>query len=665
MSKVRSFVRWMLIDPRHPELAQAQYNALKTQIPALYFLLMVNAVAVSYTHFDVAPVYLTVGVLVPMLAVTSLRLVAWLRAGKISLGPDEAISKMRQTIVLGSVIAVVYIAWSLSLDGYGGPHERGHVALFIAITVIGCVFCLMNLPQAAILVMVIVTVPYLVYYVGLDQDVYFAIALNILLVFLVVLKVLLNGYSGFCKLIRSQEALAAKQRETQSLSEENRRLAHTDALTGLPNRRYFFNRLAHLIEDDENTERRFAVGVLDLDRFKPVNDTYGHKLGDQLLAEVGDRLKSLNLPDMEVCRLGGDEFGFLFTGDPASAAKVGQTVCDHISKPYRFGELQLTIGASCGIAVYPEAGRSAHELFDRSDYALYNSKSSSRGRATIYSKSHEAKIRSERAIESALQSADLTNEFKVYFQPVVSIPERTVVGFEALVRWHSPVLEEVEPDQFIAIAERTGLINRLTISLFEKATRQIKSLPGDLYLSFNLSAHDITSPETVAALLEIIHRYDFDPRLITFEITETSVIGSYEAAESCLRKLRNAGVRLALDDFGTGYSSLGYLHRLPIDCVKIDRSFVSGISEQVAGDVITSIVNLCRSMQMACIVEGVEKSSQLEVLETLECRLAQGFFFAPALPFDEVYESAHATKTVAGLPLSGFGANTELRRSSA
>ncbi|MEM9634310.1 MAG: EAL domain-containing protein [Pseudomonadota bacterium] len=665
MSKLRSFARWMLVDPRYPELAQAQYNALKTQIPALYFLLMVNAVAVSYTHYDVAPFYMTVGVLIPMLAVTSLRLVAWLRAGKVSPGPDEAIRKMRQTVVFGSVIAVIYIAWSLSLDGYGGPEERGHIALFIAITVIGCVFCLMNLPQAAILVMLIVTVPYLVYYVGLDKDVYFAIALNIFLVFLVVLKVLLNGYSSFCKLVRSQEALATKQRETQSLSEENRRLAHTDALTGLPNRRYFFSRLESLIEDDENTERRFAVGVLDLDRFKPVNDTYGHKLGDQLLAEVGDRLKFMELADIEVCRLGGDEFGFLFTGDTANASAIGQAICDCISAPYRFGELQLTIGASCGIAIYPEAGRSAHVLFDRSDYALYNSKSNSRGRTTIYSKSHEAKIRSERAIESALQSANLTSEFKVYFQPVVSLPERIIVGFEALVRWHSPVLEEVEPDQFIAIAERTGLINRLTISLFEKAIRQIKSLPGDLYLSFNLSAHDITSAETVATLLEIIHRNGVDPKLITFEITETSVIGSYEAAESCLRKLRNSGVKLALDDFGTGYSSLGYLHRLPIDCVKIDRSFVSGISEQVAGDVITSIVNLCRSMQMACIVEGVEKSTQLEALETLECKLAQGFFFAPALPFDEVHESAHATRTVAGLPLVGFSDTAKLQRSSA
>ncbi|WP_208977973.1 EAL domain-containing protein [Labrenzia sp. 011] len=665
MDRIRAFTRWMMIDPRHPEIAQAQYRELKTQIPSLYALLMVNAVAVSYTHFDSAPFYLTVGILTPILLFTSIRLIVWASSRTKDLGPDEAIKKMRHTVIMGSLVAVIYIAWSLSLDGYGGDAERGHIALFIAITVIGCIFCLMNLPQAALMVMFIVTLPYLTYYITLGEAVYTAIALNIFLVCIVVLQVLLRSYRSFCKLIQSQAELATKQLETARLNAENERLAQTDVLTNLPNRRYFFNRLERMITKVEKSGKPFAVGLIDLDHFKPINDTYGHQTGDQLLSEVGNRLKAMDLPAIEVSRLGGDEFGFLYVGDLKDAAQIGQKICARVSEPYKLGDLHLSVGASCGIAFYPEAGKTAHVLFDRSDYALYNSKTTTRGRTTVYSSDHEARIRSERAIESALQSADLATEFQIHLQPIISLPDQSVVGFEALARWRSPTLDQVSPEKFIPIAERSGMIHRLTLSLFDKAVRQIKSLPGELGLSFNLSAHDVTSAETVDALLDVIRQHAFDPCLITFEITETAVIRSYEVAEVCLQTLREAGVKLALDDFGTGYSSLGYLHRLPIDCVKIDRSFVSGLDDPVAKGVVKSIVNLCQSMQMRCVVEGVETLDQLEVLQSLQCRLVQGFHFSPGLPFDEVHDSAHKTGTVAGLPLAGHPGNTKLQVSSA
>lgn len=663
MEKLRSFVQWMMIDPRHPEIAQAQYNELKTQIPLLYALLMVNAIAVSYTHYDAAPFYMTVGILGPMLVFTTVRLMSWIKSRKIVLGPEAAIRKMRQTVILGSLVAVVYISWSLSLDQYGGPSERGHVALFIAITVIGCIFCLMHLPQAALMVMFIVTVPYLAHYMRQGEDVYVAIAMNIFLVCLVVLQVLFNSYRGFCKLIDSQSALAVKQKETERLNAENERLAQTDALTDLPNRRYFFSRLDDLIEKIGTDNTPFAVGVVDLDRFKPINDTYGHQLGDQLLTEVGKRLGALARPDLEICRLGGDEFGFLFRGDAKDAERTGQNLCERITEPYRIGELQLAVGASCGIALYPEAGRTSHVLFDRSDYALYNSKTTSRGRTTVYSSEHEARIKSDRAIEAALQNADFAREFQVHFQPMVWLPERKIIGFEALARWNSPVLQQVGPNNFIPIAEKTGLIHRLTLLLFDKALAQITSLPGDLCLSFNLSAVDITSLETIEGLLEVIRQRNADPRLITFEVTETSVISSYDAAETCLQMLKNAGVKLALDDFGTGFSSLGYLHRLPIDCVKIDQSFVADIESPVACGVVTSIVNLCRSMQILCVIEGVEAADQLSTLEALECRLVQGYYFAPALPYDEIKQAADTGGKVAGLELSSLSAS-EIHRSS-
>ncbi|QDG78445.1 bifunctional diguanylate cyclase/phosphodiesterase [Labrenzia sp. PHM005] len=664
IDKAKDFARWTLVRDCDPELALAQCKELNFQIPLLYVLLMLNAIAVSFTHRDVAPTFLTIGILVPILLLTIFRLLVWVRSRHDQLTPDQAINKLRRTVIMASVISVIYITWSLSLDSYGGPTERGHVALFIAITVIGCIFCLMHLPQAAIMVMLIVTVPYLVHYLGQNEDVYTAIALNIFLVCLVILKVLFNGYFAFSDLIKSRSELSAKQRETELLNAENERLSQTDYLTDLPNRRHFFKRLDQHIKEAASSDSVFAVGVIDLDQFKPVNDTYGHQIGDQLLTAVGARLEELSLPGLEISRLGGDEFGLLFPGGPDTAPLAARTVCDGLQQPFQIGDLSISIGASCGLAFYPEAGETAHALFDRSDYALYNSKASSRGSLTIYSADHEAKMRSTKAIESALQSANIREEFEVHFQPIVALPDQKVVGFEALARWTSPKLGSIPPDVFIQVAERTGQIQRLTIQFFTMAIEQINNLPDHIKLGFNLSAHDITSPETVARLLDIIKTNKINPKRVTFELTETSVIGNYDAAVSCLHALRNAGCRLALDDFGTGYSSLSYLHRLPIDCVKVDRSFVANLSDPVANGVITSVVNLCQSMQLVCVVEGVEQESQAEALKDMNCQLVQGFLFSRPRPFSEIETSIGNSGTVAGLPLTSEIPEDLLRRSA-
>lgn len=645
MDKVSDFVRWIFIQGDHKDIAQAQYHQLKSQIPFLYAVLVVNAIAVAYTHFDVAPAYLTVGVLIPMVFLTLLRMIAWLRAGTFQPDRDTAVRKLRQTMFFGAVISAIYIAWSLSLDGYGGPYERGHVALFIAITVIGCIFCLVHVPQAAFLVMVIVTIPYMVYYLSRGQDVYIAMAMNIFLVCLVILKVLLNTYRGFCKLIETQQ-------ETERLNAENEHLAQTDSLTSLPNRRYFFSRLNDQISTSAAAHGQFAVGIVDLDRFKPVNDTYGHNVGDHLLTEVGNRLRNLDIPELQVCRLGGDEFGFIYTGDPDQAQAVAQAMCESIRDPFQLGELTISVGGSCGLAIFPDAGETAHVLFDRADYALYTSKEIARGRVTVYSADHEARIRSERAIESALQSADLEKEFEVHFQPIVALPETVVLGFEALARWNCPTLGPIGPEKFIPVAEKTGLIQKMTPVLFRKAAKQIVDLPSGLCLYFNLSAHDITHPETVNALISTMKETGLAAKKVTFELTETSLIASYDAAKAGLTALRAAGAHLALDDFGTGYSSLSYLHRLPIDCVKIDRSFVSGFEDPVAKGVIDSILSLCRSMQIFCVIEGVEDQAQVPLLNKLHCRLAQGYHFSRPQTIDGIVTSLNTTGLISGLPVA-------------
>lgn len=638
MTSMRRLWNWLTLTNQHPELILAQFKELKRQVPLLYALLMVNAIAVAYTHYNLAPDYLTIWLLWPLVTICCIRIFTWLRLSMDGITPTRALAQLRHTVLLSGLLAGGFIAWSLALDNYGGDMERGHVALFIAITVIGCIFCLINLPQAALLVMSVVTVPYIVYYISIDQNVFHAIALNIFLVSLVLVQVLLNGYSAFRDVIFSRMALTEKQKETERLSEENARLAHTDALTGLPNRRHFFSRLEATLETASADKEAFTIGVIDLDRFKAVNDTYGHHYGDLLLHHVGTRLSEFAAkePGLEISRLGGDEFGLIVRDHQNRLLALGNAINDLVSAPYSIEGIQVAIGCSIGLASFPDAGRTAHELFDRSDYALYNSKTESRGQTTLYSSQHEQQIRSDRAIESALQAADLEQEFEVFLQPIFDLQHGEISGYEALARWTSPHLGVVPPDQFIPLAERSGLMRQLTQSLFNKALESIAFLPPKHTLSFNLSAHDITCSETVMMLLGAIARMKVAPSRIVFEITETSVMNSYEIAEQSIRLLRGAGTMIALDDFGTGYSSLGYLHRLPIDRVKIDKSFIAEKGTKSSWKVITSIIALCRSMAIDCVVEGIETEAQKQSLKNLGCRYLQGHLIAQPMRAAEI-----------------------------
>jgi diguanylate cyclase (GGDEF)-like protein len=617
-------LKWLAVDGTEPDLALAQFAELQRQLPLLYALLIVNACAVAYTHYGLAPV----GLMAPILAtvlVCCARLILWLRRRRVTLEAPAAIAQLRWSIIFSGIMAAAYITWSLCLDHYGGPYEQGHVALVTAITVLGCIFCLMHLPQAALVVTVIVIVPQLVCYLSMGNTVFFAIAVNIFAMTAVMLQVLYNSYRGFAKLVRSQA-------EMRRLSDENAVLAHTDALTSLPNRRYFLARLAAQIETSAATGARFAVGVLDLDRFKPINDTYGHIFGDRLLAEAGARLMTAGFEDMIVARLGGDEFGFILLADGERAEAVGQSLCDLISQGYVLDDNRVSIGCSCGVAVFPDAGATVPELFDRSDYALYNSKTSRRGMATLYSAEHESRIRTERAIETALQSADFDSEMQIHLQPIFNTDLGRVAAVEALARWTNPILGRVAPDRFIAVAERAGLIHMLTLVLLRKALEELERLPPGISLSFNLSAHDIADHQTVLAIVAMIRRAKVAPSRIVLELTETAVMRNFEIAENSIRLLRSLGTSIAIDDFGTGFSSLGYLHRLTIDKVKIDRSFVSDLDHPSSHNIVASIVGLCRNLEFECIVEGVETAEQLAILQKLGCRIFQGYLFARPMP---------------------------------
>ncbi|WP_427024638.1 putative bifunctional diguanylate cyclase/phosphodiesterase [Aureimonas ureilytica] len=611
-------------------LVTAQYAELSKLVPLLYALLSVNSIAVSYTLRHSAPIWMTVVAPGVLIAISMMRLLFWMRS-KPAVDARTAQRDLRRVAVLASLVSAAFVTWALGLQSYAVGDERAHVTTFLAITVIGCIFCLMHLPSAALAVTAIVMGPYMIVSLIQGDAIYLAITFNVLLVTLVMMWVLIASFRGFEERIRARE-------RAERLGRENMRLAHTDKLTDLPNRRFFFAELAQRLERAQQGDVPVAVGVLDLDRFKPINDTHGHIVGDHLLEAVARRLRTVADGEGRVVigRLGGDEFGFVATLEPDAALAVGRRLCSTLSTPFEIDDLVLSLGISCGIALSKDGEVASADLFKRADYALYQSKRHSRGQVCLYSDDHEREIRSEEALERALSTADLAAETELQFQPIVQFDTGRVQFVEALARWNSPTLGRVRPDLFIATAERIGLIHDLTLVLFRKAVAAVSELPDDIRLSFNLSAQDVTNPPTVLHLVSIVRQSGIDPRRIVLELTETAVMRDFQQADESIALLRSLGMGIALDDFGTGYSSLSYLHRLPIDKVKIDRSFVRALRDMSGHNLLRSMLALCSSMKLECVVEGVETVEQLATLQSLGANAFQGYLFARPMPLPDL-----------------------------
>ncbi len=615
-----------------------QFLRLRKQLPPMYVILTMNAAALSYTHAGIAPRLLTIWLPSALIAACLVRMVQWMRPiDENAVSEFHARHLLRRTEIMAAGLSLLFVSWALALDQYGRGDEHGHVTVFAAITVMGCIFCLSYLPRAAHLVCFIVLGIFLTYCLALGTVTMTAMALNIVLVVVVVLQVLRGSFGSFIALEDSKAALQHERAQAQYLAEENARLAHSDPLTGLPNRRYFFARLDALLARGEKAAP-FTIGVLDLDRFKPINDVHGHAQGDRLLQVIGERLCEASGPDAVIARLGGDEFGLIIEDSMQSAEAIGAWLCQRVQEPVPLGDIVVSVGCSGGLATWPEAGTSAHDLFDRADFALYQAKRARRGGIVRFSRELERIIRSEQALEAALHSADLTRELAMVYQPIVRTRSMEMVGVEALARWESPSIGAVPAEQLFAAAERLGMARTVTLTAFERVLDDFSRLPPDQRLSFNLAPTDIGDPGTVAALIERIAGRGINAKRLVFEITETSLIGDFAAARAALEQLRACGAKIALDDFGTGYSSLSTLHMLPIDIIKIDRSFATRLDDGEGRRLIRAIFNLTRSLRLECVFEGIETEMQLMEATLAGFHYAQGYFIDRPVPLNTLLE---------------------------
>ncbi|NVK34753.1 MAG: EAL domain-containing protein [Rhodobacteraceae bacterium] len=418
------------------------------------------------------------------------------------------------------------------------------------------------------------------------------------------------------------------------------KLASHDALTGLPNRRRFLTEL-------DAATNKLGIGqccgimMLDLDGFKPVNDVYGHSFGDMLLQTFAQRVQEVVGPKGLVARLGGDEFAIV---TPPLSSKheitsIARRISAAVEKPILEGGREVLIGTGIGIAVYPNDGYSTPELLRRADIALYRAKRSGRSVFRFFELEMDASILHRTLLEQRLRSALTKDAIHPHFQPIHDLKTGQIKGFEALARWNDRDFGNVSPEEFIPIAEDSGLISELTESLLQKACDVAKRWPESIYLSFNISALQLNDHNFPLKVVSILNEKSMHPDRLILEITESSLIRHPETAKTILNQLNDIGVRIALDDFGTGYSSLSYLRDYPISKIKIDRSFVASMaSKSTSAAIIQAILALSKGLNLEVIAEGIEEADTKKLLLDGGCQYGQGFLFGPAQHEDKLPE---------------------------
>jgi diguanylate cyclase (GGDEF)-like protein/PAS domain S-box-containing protein len=441
-----------------------------------------------------------------------------------------------------------------------------------------------------------------------------------------------QGYRGSAKDVTS----SYQQQKDAS------RLAQFDELTGLSNRHRMSKRLNAILTAYQAAKRSCALIMVDLDRFKQVNDTLGHPAGDELLKQVAQRLERIVDKGVEIGRLGGDEFQIILpdVDDRGKLGEIAARIIQMISQPYSIEGSRAVIGTSVGIAIAPYDGITSDELVKAADLALYAAKGDGRGQYRFYSSELKDSAQGRREIEEDLRDALSRGELCMHYQPIVRASDNMVTGFEALMRWNHPERGQIHPTDFIPIAEETSLINQIGEWAIRQACEDAAKWPGTLRVAVNVSANQFSAEALPAIVASALATSGLAPKRLELEITESVFMGDADAVDSMFTSLKGLGVRLALDDFGTGYSSLGYLRKAPFDKIKIDQTFVRGSTEPDNSNsaIIAAIVSLADALGMETTAEGVEAMDELELVKQRGATHVQGFIYSRAISPEEVQE---------------------------
>jgi diguanylate cyclase (GGDEF)-like protein len=439
-------------------------------------------------------------------------------------------------------------------------------------------------------------------------------------------------------------SLLEDEREASELATvEIEHLAYHDALTGLPNRPLFMDRLIVAVAQAHRANQRLAVFFLDLDRFKDINDSLGHSIGDQLLKEVAERIRRCVRDGDTVARFGGDEFTLLVPRIETveEAAKTAQKILETLKIPFFIHDRELFVSTSIGISIHPIDGTDPETLVRNADTAMYRAKDQGRDNYQLYAPAMNARALERLALENMLRKAVAQKELVLYYQPLVDVNSRAIIGLEALIRWNHPELGLLSPAHFISVAEVSGLIIPIGQWVLMTACRQLKvwhrKLDHRITMSVNLSARQFSQPDLVDQVRRAIDESGIDPRCLELEITESNAMQNADNTIYTLRDLKALGVRIAMDDFGTGYSSLNYLKRFPIDTLKLDQMFVRDVTTDASdAAIVSAVITMAHSLRLTVVAEGVETEQQFAFLQEKGCDKIQGYLYSAPFAADEL-----------------------------
>jgi diguanylate cyclase (GGDEF)-like protein len=644
--KMRALVDFFRLDTSDAELARAQFSSLCAHLPLLYVILVGNALAIAAIYFDPAMPIKTLIIPALICGIAMSRCVWWWRtADPVAFSDAEIGQNLHRTSLLAVGMTLAFEVWCIWIYKDGDAYDRGSLTFFLGLTEVSTVFCLMTLGAVAMRVAVVSTFSFVFYFSWADNGHMLAQAIVLCLVSAGMVLVVHRHTLSFSELIRSQRTLRMRQHETEKLSEENRRIAFSDPLSGLPNRRELLARLDRLEAREHLPHDSLAVIFIDLDGFKAVNDEHGHQAGDALIRSVCLRLRQHCPIHATLARVGGDEFAILLEtpeghGDAEAAAlRLAHVLLEEIALPVLVDRHVLQVGGSIGIAANVDPEGRPRELLRRADTAMYHVKMHGKGQVAIYDAGFDQGRLQRLEIEAQIGAGLSRGEFDVFYQPIVDAQSGAIVSVEALLRWPRRPQGPLPPDEFIDIAEATGQIHPLGLFVLERAAREIGPL-GDLHLSVNVSPAQFRDPAFERQVMHILEQTRFAPQRLQLEITEGYLVANPERVVRAVEMFKARGISVALDDFGTGFTSIHYLRSYGFSHIKLDKSMLAGLAPGAKETMlVTGAINLARGLDMAVIAEGVESEAQAAILRAAGCHELQGYLFGKPLPIAEFIEA--------------------------
>jgi len=618
-------------------LLEVRYRTLQRQIPIIYAVALANILGLHLATGGEFNTLLHPANLLILFVIA--RLVHWTRARRRRLEPEAILGELRKTFLIAGLFSACFCYWAIDLLNTVGPMVQNIVILFASLAAIGCAYGLSSFPSAARLPLLLFALPMALRLVASGDAAHIAVGISLGLVTFLLLRLLSVQSTGFTHIVRSRSEIDAERQRAQKAEEtalaEKARVkvvADSDPLTGLANRRAFLAALEGEVARPGRSEA-FAIVLVDLDGFKPVNDTFGHAAGDAVLGEVGRRLTDMAGAGL-VARMGGDEFAMLIPAcsGRGAAERLGRRIGAELKRPYVIDGREFRLSGGCGLHLVAPGESDVTLAISRCDTALYSAKQAGRGEYALFTSAMEEVTRRRSALERALRDPDVHRQIGLVFQPIYNLATMELRSFEALARWEHPELGPISPGEFIPITEQINAVEAIAANLLTRAAAEAVQWPEQVRLSFNLSAVQLCSASAAPAILACIAAAGLDPRRLQLEVTETALLVDFVSARHNLRMLRRAGARIILDDFGAGFASISYLREIDFDKIKLDGSLiVKAADSPPAMRLLRGVVDLCASLGVPCIAEHIETEAQLALLRQLNCGFGQGYLLAQPL----------------------------------